>query len=84
MVKSQVNSPKKTPQTTFHKVRQDIFLQHFFLFNKKYSFEVQKNQAFALPLVTFATNVPRPAEKLSFVTLASPAFLNRSVLFSSV
>ena len=38
MVKSQVNSPKKTPQTTFHKVRQDIFLQHFFLFNKKYSF----------------------------------------------
>ena len=38
MAKNQVNSPKKTPQTTFHKVRQEIFLQHFFLFNKKYSF----------------------------------------------
>ena len=40
MVKSQVNEPKKTPQTTLNKVRQDIFLQHFFLFNKKYSFMV--------------------------------------------
>ena len=40
MVKSQVNSPKKKPQTTFHKVRQDIFLQHFFLFNKKYSLKL--------------------------------------------